>query len=442
MKGESTSDCSLKPWALEAQELGSGMVGNAMDLEQRVAETSKGQFRLLETPDRGRCLEAAVDLSAGHRIRDIPVVPHGSSMGRHLAEATTSSEDIKSPDMVAALDFLASMVLSGSDMDLLMSLYQFEESPRPVPMIRRWHKKLRPPVAESMDVRCLEEAWAHVVPNWRQLTVSSPSWRLIEDPSGTHPALCHDTVCGLWLHMALCEHSCDPNCGLLHDGDSLWFTALRPISAGSPITTSYLSVGGLFKPAPQRQKELREVWGFDCACTRCQKEGGNPFAPINCNDLDELLASCSSPPGAQQLSEAAGRPEYCQKLRQLQEKIWQLHGTSSPSPSELALLLLGAIFAPQDSEQDACVRHWDACCQLFEDGPYTDWAQSLLKSPGRCLGDEFAGGDPRDALREAYARHFASRSWRRRRRGTHYVAWTSDLPVARLGEAGENEKCL
>ena len=33
--------------------------------------------------------------------------------------------------------------------------------------------------------------------------------------------------------MALCEHSCDPNCCLLHDGDDLWFVALRAIGQGS-----------------------------------------------------------------------------------------------------------------------------------------------------------------------------------------------------------------
>ena len=52
-------------------------------------------------------------------------------------------------------------------------------------------------------------------------------------------------VCGLWLLMALCEHSCEPNCCLLHDGDDLWFITLRAIPVGSAITTSYLNVESL-----------------------------------------------------------------------------------------------------------------------------------------------------------------------------------------------------
>ena len=76
-------------------------------------------------------------------------------------------------------------------------------------------------------------------------------------------------VCGLWLQMALCEHSCEPNCSLVHvhypvsnevsdvyihwsgwsipchavrhglsvptaeDGTDLWFVALRAIPEGS-----------------------------------------------------------------------------------------------------------------------------------------------------------------------------------------------------------------
>ena len=414
-------------------------------LAERVAETSKGQFRLIDTPDRGRCLEATVDLPAGHRIRDLPILPHGSSVGRHLAEATESSEDIKSVELLAALDFLASMVLAGSHhshADLLMSLYEFEGAPPRVPMIRRWHKKWKPAVAAALDISLLEKAWAHVVPNWRQLTVSAPCWRLIDSPAGLQEALSHDIVCGLWLHMALCEHSCDPNCALLHDGESLWFTALRPISAGSPITTSYLSVGGLLRTRAERQEELRETWGFDCACPRCTSEAGQAEQAEQAEaeeglgglgDLETLLRSCSSPPEVFESPES--QQEYCQNLCQLQKRVRQLHGTSSPSPAELALLLLEAIFAePEQDAQDATERHWLACLRILGDSSaYTRWASQLLNRPQDCLDRDVQGSDSRTEsqtvatargpLREAYARHFASRRWARRRRGAEFVAW-------------------
>ena len=396
-----------------------------VSLEQRVAETSQGQFRLIDTPDRGRCLEAAVDIPAGHRIRDLPILPHGSSVGKHLAAATASNADIKSVDLLAALDFLASMAFFASEADLLMSLYQFEGKVPKVPMIRHWHKKWNLELAEAVEIPFLEQAWAHVVPNWRQLTVSVPSWRSVEIPAGTCSALTHDIVCGLWLHMALCEHSCDPNCALLHDGEDLWFTALRPICAGSAITTSYLNLGGLLKPQAQRQQELMETWGFHCACTRCKE----CVEDCEDKDLEMLLASCSSPPPT---SEQKADEEYSQKLRQLQRKVRELHGAISPSPSELALLLLEAIFAPKDLQQDACRRHHEACRQLWgESSQSSQWAEALLESPAGCLGclglEEAWEGEPRDCLRQAYALHFASRRWGRRRRGAQYVAWTDEL---------------
>ena len=405
-------------------------------LAERVTETSREQFRLIDTAERGRCLEAAVDLVAGQRIEDLPVLPHGSSLGRHLAEATGScsqAEEVKSVEMLAALDFLSSLALaalpeseSESEKELLMSLYQFPEAPPRVPMIRRWHKKWRPDVAAAVTVPFLEQAWAHVVPNWRQLTVSRPCWRWIETPTGAEASLSHDVVCGLWLHMALCEHSCDPNCALVHDGESLWFTALRPISAGSPITTSYLSTGGLLKPRRERQEELREGWGFHCACARCMQEAaeeaeaeerGRQASPKG--DVEALLRSCSSPP--QEDSDAVRR-DYCEKLQELQKQVRELHGCW-PSPAELALLLLESIFAPRELREDASERHCSACRQLFGNTSYAQWSLELLRCPESCLESKGNEESPRTALRDAYARHFASRQWARRRRGAEYRAW-------------------
>ena len=416
------------------------MCSNAK-LAERVTETSKGQFRLIDTAERGRCLEAAVDLIAGQRIQDLPVLPHGSSLGRHLAEAAGGSgsqaEEVKSVEMLAALDFLSSLALAlaelaesgGFEKELLMSLYQFPEAPPRVPMIRRWHKKWRPDVAAAVAVPFLEQAWAHVVPNWRQLTVSRPCWRWIETTAGAEASLSHDVVCGLWLHMALCEHSCDPNCALIHDGESLWFTALRPISAGSPITTSYLSTGALLRPQPQRQEELREGWGFDCACDRCSEETGRvaEASPSESpSDLEALLQSCSSPPQPADSADCdSARRDYCEKLQALQEKVRELHGRFCPSPAELALLLLESIFAPTEKLREcASERHCRACQQLFGNtSSYAQWSLELFRCPESCFEGNGNEESHRTALRDAYARHFASRQWARRRRGAEYVAW-------------------
>ena len=78
-------------------------------------------------------------------------------------------------------------------------------------------------------------------------------------------------VCGLWLQMALCEHSCEPNCSLVHvhypaakflmctltgldglsvptaeDGTDLWFVALRNIPEGSAAAKRNLHLASIF----------------------------------------------------------------------------------------------------------------------------------------------------------------------------------------------------
>ncbi|CAK9056512.1 unnamed protein product [Durusdinium trenchii] len=246
----------------------------AKHLPDQVADASGGRLRLVDTLDRGRSLEAAVDLPVGHRWRDTPVLPHGSNLGKYLIQACPDCEEDEhfSSDFVAALDFLASLLLQGCQSDVLSKLYSFTKEATEVPMIQHWHKRWRSDLTERITVAELEEAWIHVVPNWRQLKVSCPVVRRAAVNGVDVPLLSHDVVCGLWLQMALCEHSCDPNCSLVHDGEDLWFITVRPIPAGSAVTTSYLNMESLMKPTSLRREELREVWGFDCACSRCAKD--------------------------------------------------------------------------------------------------------------------------------------------------------------------------
>lgn len=253
-------------------------------LASRVSDVSKGRFRLVDTPDRGRCLVAGQDMAAGTRVGDIPVIPHGSEQGLYLMRVVQpdikEADRVSSADLLAGLDFLASLALAlaglapHAELRALSSLYRFSGEGIPqVPMIRRWHARFRPELRQEVGMRAMEQAWARVEPNWRRLVSAVPRGSWVEDEQGEQRfILGWETVCGLWLMNALCEHHCDPNCTLLFDGDRLWFVVIRDIKEGEAVTTSYLSTQSLGSSKQVRRQELMETWGFVCQCERCQSQ--------------------------------------------------------------------------------------------------------------------------------------------------------------------------
>eukprot|EP00931_Biecheleriopsis_adriatica_P104438 TRINITY_DN79110_c0_g1_i1.p1 TRINITY_DN79110_c0_g1~~TRINITY_DN79110_c0_g1_i1.p1 ORF type:complete len:452 (-),score=96.76 TRINITY_DN79110_c0_g1_i1:7-1362(-) len=419
-------------------------------LSALVTSISDGRLQLVDTADRGRCLVTTTDLPAGSRVRDLPVLAHGSSAGLHLIEATASgsqeTSSVGSAELLAALDFLASLLLLFADAartedeggcfkaegiagpEALGGLFRFPAAVlERVPMIRRFHKRWKKELTELVPAEMLEDAWQHVVPNWRQLTVSLPRGRRVEPESDDGPArlsLSHDVVCGLWLLMALCEHSCDPSCALAHDGKDLWFVTLRDLPAGAAVTTSYLSVGGLCRSCSGRRKELQENYRFFCACDRCRREEKDDDLRCGClepEELEMLLAKCSAPPAVDSDTDS-----YCEQLHKMQEQVITLHGRKAQPPSLQALLLLEAVFSKAGPQQQAaCRQHAEACAWLFgADSAAASWAQQLCDDPAECLRSACAeasmeeleaGGSPRQILREAYNAYFLSRSWPRKR---------------------------
>ena len=338
-------------------------------LAPRVAALSGGRLRLINTADRGRCLVAATALPAGTQICDRPVVPHGTDRGAHLAGAV--APDLKqaarfaSPDLLVALDFLASLVRALADgacegkggrlawlwpfgrpvaheAHLLKFLYAFEGKVEQVPMIRLWHSRWVPELA-SLPVERVEAAWSHVVPNWRRLVSAVPKGEWVRGPDGPEMSLGHTTVCGLWLLMALCEHSCDPSCVLVHDGRDLRITTLRPLLPGEAITTSYLNIQGLQRPVEQRQRQLTE-WGFKCACSRCiaelQREPGPAAQEQSESEMEALFDLWRRPPGEAE-EERSG---YCESLARLGDLARRVHGGAA-DPTTQSQLLLSALFA-------------------------------------------------------------------------------------------------
>lgn len=77
--------------------------------------------------------------------------------------------------------------------------------------------------------------------------------------------------------LAFCNHSCEPNCTILADNTVESFKskivglrAAHDIKAGEEITWSYLgSISGSFE---ERQRILKERFGFRCNCSRCHRE--------------------------------------------------------------------------------------------------------------------------------------------------------------------------
>ncbi|CAK0863029.1 unnamed protein product, partial [Prorocentrum cordatum] len=421
-------------------------------LEPRVAAASGGRLRLVNTRERGRCLVAARDLEPGCRIRDVPVALHGTARGAHLASVlrpqTGCGRPLPSGDLLAALDFLASLVRAlavesceeeGAAWSL-WALYRFPGGPRRVAVVRKWHREFQDEF-RAVEVETIEAAWQHVVPNWRSLKTATPSGGWVESSDGSpEPVLAHENVCGLWMLMALCEHSCAPSCAIAHDGADLWLTVLRPLKAGDAITTSYLGMQGLAEPVESRRENLQEAWGFACSCPRCQLEAsagpeGGPACADDLRRLPALLERCCSPPAGAAGDELAA---HCDGLDALCDLSRRLH-PGAADPTTQSLLLMLALFAPEGERARRARRALQGACELLqgEGSPAARLAALLLEDPAalvRRAGEEAraamaadgarppppapecaGAGAAEAALRELYGRYLLSRGWPLRR---------------------------
>ena len=89
---------------------------------------------------------------------------------------------------------------------------------------------------------------------------------------------------GIYLGGAsLFNHSCEPNCEVIHHGGSLRelsIRTMRPIEANSPLTVSYLETPRNLT-LDERQARLRGQYGFSCTCRLCtvQTKAATPNVP-------------------------------------------------------------------------------------------------------------------------------------------------------------------
>ncbi|GAB7338519.1 hypothetical protein MBLNU457_5269t2 [Dothideomycetes sp. NU457] len=79
---------------------------------------------------------------------------------------------------------------------------------------------------------------------------------------------------GIAFDPLICSanHSCDPNAVVTFDGSAVSLRSLRPIAKDEEVFITYIDCTN---PYTVRQEELRDRYGFICACSKCQRKGSD-----------------------------------------------------------------------------------------------------------------------------------------------------------------------
>ncbi|RDW89756.1 hypothetical protein BP6252_01788 [Coleophoma cylindrospora] len=74
---------------------------------------------------------------------------------------------------------------------------------------------------------------------------------------------------GLWPVASYWNHSCAPNVQKKRTGRMWRFWANNDIAKGQELCISYLGGDERSMEVVDRKAQLKDVWGFDCACSKC-----------------------------------------------------------------------------------------------------------------------------------------------------------------------------
>ncbi|XP_030052320.1 histone-lysine N-methyltransferase SMYD3 [Microcaecilia unicolor] len=74
---------------------------------------------------------------------------------------------------------------------------------------------------------------------------------------------------GLYPSMSLLNHSCDPNCEIIFEGQRLLLRTIKEIQISEELTISYID---LMMPTADRQLQLKRQYCFECSCYRCRTQ--------------------------------------------------------------------------------------------------------------------------------------------------------------------------
>jgi len=186
-----------------------------------------------------------------------------------------------------------------------------------------------------------------------------------------------DGDCGVFLTIAMVNHSCTPNAawGNTEKADTLELRAIKDIPAEREVTVNYISDKCLLMSPNERNKLLVDTWGFSCKCEACE------------NDTDEGLRNLLN------MLKNKSREKLC--LNQIKE-VYKLHNQKvlsvrtmkSQNHQELLTCLqvhlLLAVFSRQTQEEvkDA-LESWGNLCD--SDGLYE--SRKTLRSIEESLKD-------------------------------------------------------
>lgn len=82
----------------------------------------------------------------------------------------------------------------------------------------------------------------------------------------------------LYLSPNYFNHSCTPNILKRRIGSSWEFQTARDVQPGEECCITYLGGDEKDLTVAERKSRLREVWGFECVCERCQRESAGSQA--------------------------------------------------------------------------------------------------------------------------------------------------------------------
>lgn len=80
---------------------------------------------------------------------------------------------------------------------------------------------------------------------------------------------------GLYTTASYFNHSCCPNLAKRRRGRGWEFWAMRDVGPGEQCCITYLGGDEKELSVTERRTRLHRVWGFECACERCQQEASS-----------------------------------------------------------------------------------------------------------------------------------------------------------------------
>ena len=84
---------------------------------------------------------------------------------------------------------------------------------------------------------------------------------------------------GVYVHAAMFNHSCDPNCRVLEgNADTLTMVTKRAVAEGEELCISYINPE---MPLAKRQSTLSKQYRFICGCNRCEHETKHGSAKVS-----------------------------------------------------------------------------------------------------------------------------------------------------------------